>query len=105
LAGCGGSEPGWQAEYREQTRRDYNDPERVDPIVLLQICNVFDEDGGRELLEQEILASWAEDVYEGYDGSGRPLAEILADFGLVENPATIDEAAQIVIEEMEGACP
>jgi len=107
IAGCGGGEPGWQDEFREQTRRDFNNPEMMDPVGLLQICAALDQDGGTDLLRQEILAAWAEqdETGEEYDGSGRPLAEILADFGLVEDVNTLNDAAQIFVEEFERACP
>ena len=107
VVGCGSSEPGWQDEYREQTRRDVNDPAMLPPVDLLQICAVFDQDGGRDFVKAEIFAVWAEQDATGreYEGSGRPLAEILADFGLVENAAILDETAEIYVEELERACP
>ena len=101
VTGCGGSEPGWQDEYREQTRRDLNNPELLDPADLLQVCAVYDQDGGRDLLELELLA---EEEVE-YEGSGRPLDEILADYGLVEDVNTLDAAVQIFLDEFERACP
>ena len=105
VAGCGSSEPGWQDEWREQTRRDLNDPEMLDPAELLLPCSVFDQDGGRDLLEQELFAEMANDEEVEYEGSGRPLREILADYGLVENVNTLNEAAQIFLDEIERACP
>ena len=106
VVGCGGSEPGWQDEFREQTRRDINDPEMLDPADLLLPCSVLDQDGGRDLLEQELFAEIANDEdEEEYEGSGRPLSEILADYGLVEDVNTLNEAAQVFLDEIERACP
>ena len=105
-AGCGSSEPGWQDEWREQTRRDINDPAMLDPAELLLPCSVLDQDGGRDLLEQELFTEIRNDDGEDeYEGSGRPLSEILADYGLVRNVNTLNEAAQIFLDEIERACP
>jgi len=106
VAGCGSSEPGWQDEWREQRRQDLNNPEYVDPVELLQVCAIFDEDGGRGLLKQEVLATWALESEEvEYEGPGQTVTEILADYGVTENAKIVDEAAEIAIDEIERACP
>ena len=110
-AGCGSSEPGWQAEWRKQTRQDLNNPEQVDPVELLQLCAIFDEDDGRGLLKQDLLALWALDSEElemmdlEYDGPGKSLTEMLDDYGVDMSAKAIDEAAEISISEIERACP
>ena len=106
VAGCGSKSAGWQDEWREQTRRDVNNPELFDPADLLQLCPYFETDEGRELIEKEMLAQIANDDDDGeYVGSGRPLDEILADEGLERNVKTLDEAFQILLGELERACP
>jgi hypothetical protein len=106
VTGCGSKEAGWQDEWREQLRRDVNNPELMDPAEMLQICAVFDMDDGRDLLEEELLAEIAnDDDDDEYAGSGRPLDEILADYGLERNVKTLDEAVQIALDEFERPCP
>ena len=102
---AGSKEAGWQDEYREQVRRDLANPEMVDPAGLLQICDVFDQDDGRDLLEEEILADIAGATDADYEGSGRLLDEILADYGLQRNVTTLNEAVQIALDELERPCP
>ena len=106
VAGCGSKSAGWQDEWREQTRRDLNNPEILDPADLLLACPYFETDEGRELIEQEMLAEIANDDDDGeYVGSGRPLDEILADAGLERNVKTLNEAVQILLDELERPCP
>ena len=38
LAGCGGNESGWQAEFREEARQDVAEGSVIDPAAALIVC-------------------------------------------------------------------
>ena len=114
VAGCGddggGGESGWQAEFQDSSRQLVNDPEFFPAAGLLQICAGLEmEEFGREAYELLLLEGLAEDAGDddapAWDGPGRPLDEILTDYGIEGTPAVLDEAVQIFLDEIERACP
>ena len=102
LGGCGGSEPAWTQEFRKQVRADLPSPEIAGDLV--PICTALEEDGGRALVKAQLSAAFNDPENE-YDGSGRPVREILADEEIELTPAIADQVVEIFLEEIERLCP
>lgn len=102
LAGCGEGSPAWTEEFRDQVRADLPSPEIAGDIF--PICQVLEEDGGRDLVEAELAAAFNDPENE-YNGSGRPVREILADYDIELTPAIADQVVKIFLEEIERLCP
>ena len=102
VAGCGGDESGWQAEFRERVRQEVAEVSAIDPAAVLIVCESLatDYDNTAQLFIRNF-----EDAYRGRDSWWRLELVILPSYELEMTPSILDEAVRIFLDESEQVCP
>lgn len=102
LAGCGGDESGWQAEFREEARQDVARGSASDPALVLVACESLATD--YEATTQALIRNFNDD-FRGQN-IWRMLEYVILPRNELElTPSILDEAVRIFLNESEKVCP